>query len=88
MKKFEIQYIDRYYEEKVYCSEIISARSQKKALIYFANLFGIDNYKLFFQPLFLWENGQWLSSFKCINELQEVTCPQCNRNSIFMVKEK
>ncbi len=69
MKKYEIQYVDRYYEEKVYQKEFIVAKTEKDALKKFANLFGIDNYKLFFQPLFMWENGNWLSTFKCINEI-------------------
>ena len=82
MKKFEIQYVSRYYDEKNYCSEIIFAKSEKEALISFANIFKIENYKSFFQPLFLWENGEWLSSFKCINEVKEVTCNQCNGTGI------
>jgi len=71
MEKFEIQYIDRYYEEKMYQTEIISANSEKEALILFAKKFGIDNYKLIFQSLFFWENGQWMSSFKCINMIKD-----------------
>ncbi|MEA3494820.1 MAG: hypothetical protein U9R42_02170 [Bacteroidota bacterium] len=78
MKKFEIQYVSRYYDEKNYCSEIISANSEDEALISFANIFEIENFKLFLQPFFIWENGEWLSSFKCINEVKEISCPQCN----------
>ena len=70
MRNFEIQYIDRYYEEKIYQKEKISAQTEKEALIEFANLFEIKDYQSFFKPLFLWENGTWMSSFKCINELK------------------
>lgn len=70
MKTYEIQYIDRYYEEKVYQSEIIIANTKKEALISFAKLFGIKDYNLLFNPLFLWDNGHWKSSFKNINEIK------------------
>jgi len=71
MKRFQIQYIDRYYEVKIYQIEIIEASTKKEALSKFAKLFGINDYKLFYKPLFMWENGNWLSTFKCINEIKE-----------------
>lgn len=70
MNKFEIQYIDRYYEEKLYRKEIVKANNEKEALNKFAKLFGIKDYKSFSQPFFMWENGSWLSTFKCINEIK------------------
>lgn len=78
MKKFEIQYISRYYEEKNYCSEIISAKTEDEALIAFANIIGIEDYNQLFEPMFYWEDGSWMSSFKCINEVKEVACEHCN----------
>ncbi len=72
MKTFEIQYVDRYYEEKVYQSEIITANSKKEALISFAKLFGIKEYNLLLEPLFLWNNGHWMSSLKSIKEIKKL----------------
>ena len=70
MKTFEIQYVNRYYEEKIYQKEIISARNEKEALLKFAKLFSIKDYRSFFEPFFMWENGNWMSTFKCINEIK------------------
>jgi len=70
MKKYEIQYIDRLYEEKIYQKEIVKANNEKEALIKFAKLFDIKDYNSFYQPLFMWENGSWFSTFKCINEIK------------------
>ncbi len=69
MKDFEIQYNDRFYEEKIYQKEKISAHSEKEALVKFANIFGINDHQLLLKPLYMWENGNWMSSFKCINEI-------------------
>ena len=87
MKTFEIQYVIRYYEEKDYCSEIIFANCEEEALISFANIFGIQNYKSFFKPFFMWENGQWMGSFKCINEIKEQICPTCNGSGKILIKK-
>ncbi len=70
-KKYEIQYISRYYEEKEYCVKIIYANSEKNALISFAKEFNIKNYNNLFKASFYWEDGNWLSFFKCINELKK-----------------
>lgn len=70
MKTFEIQYIDRLYEEKTYQKEIVKANNEKEALTKFAKLFDIKDYRLFTKTLFMWENGSWLSSFKCIIEIK------------------
>jgi saccharopine dehydrogenase-like NADP-dependent oxidoreductase len=78
MKTFEIQYVSRYYEEKQYSSEIVSAKSPKNALREFAGLFNIKNYKQIMEPTFTWENGEWISNFICINEIEEVLCLCCN----------
>lgn len=86
MKTFEIQYVDRYYEEKDDKTEIISANSEKEALISFAKNFCVENYQSFFQPLFMWENGQWLSSFKHITEIKEQVCPNCNGSGKIQIK--
>lgn len=78
MKKFEIQYISRYYEEKNYYSEIISAKTETDALKKFAKLIGCDDYKKFANPIFQWEDGTFISRFKCINEVKETVCLHCN----------
>jgi len=78
MKTFEIQYISRYYEDKNYYSKTIKANSEEDALKKFAKFFGIKNYIQMFEPMFMWEDGQWMSSFKCINEVYEIDCRQCN----------
>ena len=70
MKTFEIQYVDRYYEEKIYQKEVISADNEKEALVKFAKLFNIKDYNSFFKPLFMWKNGNWMSTFKCINKIK------------------
>ena len=87
MKLFEIQIINRYYEEKEYASEIITANSEKEALINFAKRYNIKDYKYLFQPLFSWENGMWMSSFKNIKEVQEIICSHCNGTGIVFKKK-
>lgn len=83
MKKyFEIQYVMRYYEEKEYASEIIKAVSESEALKKFSKKFGVKDPKLFNEPMFMWNDGQWMSSFKCINEVEEIACPDCNGTGI------
>lgn len=47
MKKFEIQYVDRLYEEKIYQKEIVKASNEKEALNKFAKIFGIADYNSF-----------------------------------------
>ncbi|NCP84144.1 MAG: hypothetical protein COZ21_14735 [Bacteroidetes bacterium CG_4_10_14_3_um_filter_31_20] len=78
MKKYyEIQYILRYYEEKDYASVIIKANSDEDALKKFAKIFDIKEPKRLNEPMFMWKDGQWMASFKCINEVEENVCPQC-----------
>jgi len=77
IKYFEIQYVLRYYDEKEYTSEIIKATSESKALKMFAKKFGVKSPKLFNEPMFMWEDGQWMASFKCINEVEEMACSNC-----------
>lgn len=78
MKKFEIQYTSRYYEEKNYYSEIVSAKTNTEALKKFAKLFNIEDFNLLFDQTFLWDDGLYKSKFKCINEVKEVVCSHCN----------
>ncbi len=77
MKTFEIQFTSRYYDEKIYSSELVSAKSKTVALKKFAKLFNIKEYKQLLDENFLWENGSWWSKFKCINEVKETICPHC-----------
>ncbi|MDD3636898.1 MAG: hypothetical protein RBR84_06480 [Bacteroidales bacterium] len=78
MKKFEIQYVSRYYEEKNYYTEIISAKTEANALKKFAKLLGCDDYKKLLDPMFHWEDGSFISRFKCINVVKETVCLHCN----------
>lgn len=88
MKTFEIQYINRYYEEKTYSVEIIKAISETVALKKFAKLFKIKDYQQLFDPTFRWEDGMWMTSFKCINEVNEIVCPHCHgKGKISIVKK-
>ncbi len=68
MKTFQIQYISRYYAQKEYHLDNILAKTEQSALKKFAKSFGINNYKSLFDSAFMWENGEWLSTFKCITE--------------------
>lgn len=77
LKYYEIQYVLRYYEEKEYTSEIIKATSEIEALKLFAKKIGVESPRLFNEPMFIWEDGQWMASFKCINEVEEMVCPHC-----------
>lgn len=86
MKTFEIQYINRYYEEKIHSTEIINANSEKVALKKFAKLFKIEDYKFLFDPMFIWEDGVWTASFKCIKEIDEIVCPHCNGSGKIKIK--
>jgi len=85
MKTFEIQYISRYYEEKIHSSEIIKANSEKVALKKFAKLFKIEDYSLLFETNYMWEDGVWSASFKCIKEVNEIVCPHCNGNGKIVI---
>ncbi|MBX2977384.1 MAG: hypothetical protein KF721_14760 [Ignavibacteriaceae bacterium] len=78
MKKFEIQYISRYCEEKHYYTEIISAKTETDALKKIAKFMDCDDYEKFFDPTFQWEDGSFISRFKCINEVKETVCLHCN----------
>lgn len=79
MKKyFEIQYIQRYYEEKEHASEIITAISENEALKKFSKMVGVKDPKLLNEPMFMWNDGAWMSSFKCISEVARIVCPDCN----------
>ena len=80
MKTFEVQFISRYYEEKIHSTEIINANSEKIALKKFAKLFNIKDFNLLLDPNFSWDDGLWIASFKCIKEINEMDCPHCNGN--------
>jgi len=82
MKVFRIQYISRFYEEKNHYSKIAKANSEEEAIKKFAKHFGIRNYKKLREPNYVWDDGQWMSSFKCINEVEIKICPCCNRKQI------
>jgi len=78
MKTFEIQYVSRNRDQKDYCQEIITAKSKTSALRKFAKLFGIKDHRQLLEEGFIWwENDEWLCRFKCINAIDEVTCPHC-----------
>lgn len=87
MKTFEIQYISRYCDEKNYSSEIIKANSETVALKKFAKIFKIKDYKQLSNPIFRWEDGLWTESLKCINEVNEIVCPQCNGKGKINIKQ-
>lgn len=78
MKTFQIQYISRYYTQKEHHEEIITAKTEESALKKFAKSFGIKSHQDLFDTTFIWENGEWLSSFKCVTEVKEMTCTCCN----------
>jgi len=80
MKTFEINYISRCREQKEHCSEIIKAQSEESALIKFAKMFHVENYKQFFDEHFYWEDGEseWLAWFRGIKEIKFIKCPYCN----------
>ncbi len=88
MKTFEIQYISRYYDEKNYNSETIKAKTEEDVLKKFAKLFGIKNFKQLFEPMYMWEDGQWMSSFKYINEVEEIVCEHCNGSGKIQINKK
>ncbi len=71
MKKYEITYNNRYYEIKLWQKEIIVANSKKEALKKFAKFFNISDYNKLFNPLFMWENGCYLSTFQSINKIKQ-----------------
>ncbi len=87
MKSFEKGYISRYYEEKYYSIEIIKANTEKVALNKFATFFNIENSDKLLDPSFTWQDGLWLASFKCIKEVNEIICPECNGNGKIIIKE-
>ena len=76
-KHFEIQYVMRYHQEKEYGSQIVKAIPESEAIKKFARKFGIKDTKLLNEPMFMWNDGQWMSSFKCVNEVEEIACPDC-----------
>ncbi|MBS4027356.1 MAG: hypothetical protein KGZ58_01865 [Ignavibacteriales bacterium] len=87
MKKyFHVQYILRYYEQKDYAFQIINAKSEDEALKKFAKLFGIKEPKRLKEPMFRWEDGEWFASFKCINEVKEIACPDCKGTGIIYLQ--
>jgi hypothetical protein len=80
MKTFSIQYISRLREQKEHCSEIIKAQSEERALKKFAKMSKVENYRLFFDKNFCWQDGdsEWLAWYRGIEEVKFVECPHCN----------
>lgn len=78
MRTYEVKYISRYYDEKIHSSEIIKAKSKEIALRKFAKKNGIKDFNEFLDENFFWNDGNWLSKFKSICEIEEHTCPHCN----------
>jgi hypothetical protein len=80
MKTFEVGYKSYYHETSDWCSDLITAKTEKEALRKFAKLHRIKKPDLSKPHEWKWWDGDWYMSFAYVKPVTKQRCPLCGGN--------
>lgn len=78
MKTFEISYKQHFHEQSHEYVEYVEAATKEEALRLFAVEHEIESEDFSNPENWCWDDNDWLSVFRFINEVRSKPCPHCN----------